>query len=72
MQDFRLNVRYKNTVTQPRVSDVFSFSIQIKEEAEEIFFGIIIITDFEKNWESRIIEGCLVSVFLFLLLKEQC
>ena len=49
MQDFRLNVRYKNTVTQPRVSDVFSFSIQIKEEAEEIFFGIIIITDFEKK-----------------------
>ena len=49
MQDFRLNVRYKNTVTQPRVSDVFSFSIQIKEEAEEIFFGIITITDFEKK-----------------------
>ena len=53
MQDFRLNVRYKNTVTQPRVSDVFSFSIQIKEEAEEIFFGIITITDFEKKIESH-------------------
>ena len=49
MQDFRLNVRYKNTVTQPRVYNVFSISIQIKEEAEEIFFGIITITDFEKK-----------------------
>ena len=53
---------------------MYAVCIQIKEAEEmEIFLASSQSQTLEKkNWESRIIEGCLVSVFLFLLLKEQC
>ena len=61
--------KYSHSTSYPMYS---VFVSKLKKKRKKYFLASSQSQTLKKNWESRIIEGCLVSVFLFLLLKEQC